>query len=107
MKALVVDDSAGMRKAVIGALGRPNLNEVDHTAARNRAVHAAPRGEPTASRPSGVHTMPAATGAAPAVNRVIHVSGERNTWPDPASRISMNAVRSPSPKVSRLSLIHI
>ena len=41
MKALVVDDSAVMRKVLIGALGRPNIEQVDQAADGREAVEAA------------------------------------------------------------------
>jgi two-component system, chemotaxis family, chemotaxis protein CheY len=41
MKALVVDDSAVMRKVLIGALSRANINEVDQAADGQEAVTAA------------------------------------------------------------------
>ena len=41
MKALVVDDSAVMRKVLIGALGRANITEVDQAADGQEAVDAA------------------------------------------------------------------
>ncbi|MGC8739731.1 MAG: response regulator [Candidatus Hydrogenedens sp.] len=40
MRALVVDDSAVMRKVLIGALGRANINEVDQAADGAEAVQA-------------------------------------------------------------------
>ena len=40
MKALVVDDSAVMRKVLIGALGRANINEVDQASDGKEAVDA-------------------------------------------------------------------
>ena len=40
MRALVVDDSAVMRKVLIGALGRANINEVDQAADGLEAVQA-------------------------------------------------------------------
>lgn len=40
MKALVVDDSAVMRKVLIGALSRANINEVDQAADGVEAVQA-------------------------------------------------------------------
>lgn len=40
MKALVVDDSAVMRKVLIGALGRANIEEVDQAADGKEAVDA-------------------------------------------------------------------
>lgn len=40
MKALVVDDSAVMRKVLIGALSRANLNDVDQAADGQEAVTA-------------------------------------------------------------------
>ena len=41
MKALVVDDSAVMRKVLIGALGRVNIDQVDQAADGREAVEAA------------------------------------------------------------------
>lgn len=41
MRALVVDDSAVMRKVLIGALGRANITEVDQAADGQEAVEAA------------------------------------------------------------------
>ena len=41
MKALVVDDSAVMRKVLIGALGRANIDQVDQAADGREAVEAA------------------------------------------------------------------
>ncbi len=41
MKALVVDDSAVMRKVLIGALGRANIMEVDQASDGQEAVTAA------------------------------------------------------------------
>lgn len=41
MKALVVDDSAVMRKVLIGALGRANITDVDQAADGKEAVAAA------------------------------------------------------------------
>ncbi|MBM3288684.1 MAG: response regulator, partial [Candidatus Hydrogenedentes bacterium] len=41
MKALVVDDSAVMRKVLIGALGRAEITEVDQAADGKEAVDAA------------------------------------------------------------------
>lgn len=40
MKALVVDDSAVMRKVLIGALSRANITEVDQAADGQEAVNA-------------------------------------------------------------------
>ncbi|GMV90331.1 MAG: response regulator [Candidatus Hydrogenedentes bacterium] len=40
MKALVVDDSAVMRKVLIGALGRANIEDVDQAADGKEAVDA-------------------------------------------------------------------
>ncbi len=40
MRALVVDDSAVMRKVLIGALGRANINEVDQASDGIEAVQA-------------------------------------------------------------------
>jgi two-component system, chemotaxis family, chemotaxis protein CheY len=40
MKALVVDDSAVMRKVLIGALGRANITEVDQASDGQEAVNA-------------------------------------------------------------------
>ncbi len=40
MKALVVDDSAVMRKVLIGALGRANITDVDQAADGQEAVNA-------------------------------------------------------------------
>tara|TARA_R110001592_G_scaffold14602_3_gene65067 strand:+ start:110 stop:487 length:378 start_codon:yes stop_codon:yes gene_type:complete len=40
MKALVVDDSAVMRKVLIGALGRANITDVDQAADGQEAVTA-------------------------------------------------------------------
>lgn len=40
MKALVVDDSAVMRKVLIGALGRANIEDVDQAADGKEAVEA-------------------------------------------------------------------
>ena len=40
MRALVVDDSAVMRKVLIGALGRADIVEVDQAADGNEAVQA-------------------------------------------------------------------
>jgi len=40
MKALVVDDSAVMRKVLIGALSRANINDVDQAADGQEAVTA-------------------------------------------------------------------
>jgi len=40
MRALVVDDSAVMRKVLIGALGRANITEVDQAADGQEAVQA-------------------------------------------------------------------
>ena len=40
MRALVVDDSAVMRKVLIGALGRANITEVDQAADGQEAVAA-------------------------------------------------------------------
>ena len=40
MKALVVDDSAVMRKVLVGALGRANITEVDQAADGQEAVNA-------------------------------------------------------------------
>ena len=40
MRALVVDDSAVMRKVLIGALGRANITEVDQAADGLEAVSA-------------------------------------------------------------------
>lgn len=45
MKALVVDDSAVMRKVLIGALGRAQINEVDQAADGQEAVDACEAGE--------------------------------------------------------------
>jgi len=45
MKALVVDDSAVMRKVLIGALGRANINEVDQAADGAEAVQAVQQNE--------------------------------------------------------------
>ncbi len=41
MKALVVDDSAVMRKVLIGALGRANITDVDQASDGQEAVKAA------------------------------------------------------------------
>lgn len=40
MKALVVDDSAVMRKVLVGALGRASITEVDQAADGQEAVNA-------------------------------------------------------------------
>ncbi len=45
MKALVVDDSAVMRKVLIGALSRANISEVDQAADGAEAVEASRRTE--------------------------------------------------------------
>ncbi len=45
MRALVVDDSAVMRKVLIGALGRANINEVDQAADGAEAVQAVQQNE--------------------------------------------------------------
>lgn len=45
MKALVVDDSAVMRKVLIGALGRANIDQVDQAADGREAVEAAKANE--------------------------------------------------------------
>ena len=53
MKALVVDDSAVMRKVVIGALSRAEIIDVDQAADGKEAVEACKENEPrrTANRP--------------------------------------------------------
>ncbi len=45
MKALVVDDSAVMRKVLIGALARANITEVDQASDGLEAVNAAKQSE--------------------------------------------------------------
>ncbi len=45
MKALVVDDSAVMRKVVIGALSRANITDVDQAADGKEAVDAVGKAE--------------------------------------------------------------
>lgn len=45
MKALVVDDSAVMRKVLIGALGRANIEEVDQASDGKEAVDAVQKNE--------------------------------------------------------------
>ncbi len=45
MKALVVDDSAVMRKVLIGALGRAGITDVDQAADGKEAVEAAANNE--------------------------------------------------------------